>query len=99
MNKVAALIGALVLAGGGYYLGNANRPEPTVIKVPEAPKEAFSSEGTAELAAAGEAFQGRFELVEGEVLNADEVRGRGYLNFGRDWRQDFTASFAPEEDE
>ncbi len=53
MNKVVALIGALVLAGGGYYLGNANRPEPTVIKVSEAPKQAFSSSGSDEVQAAG----------------------------------------------
>ncbi len=36
-----------------------------------------------------------FELVEGEVLAADVVRGRAYLNFGPDWRRDFTASVAP----
>lgn len=55
MNKVAALLGALVLAGGGYYFGNANQPEPTIIKVTEAPKAAFDSEGTQELKAAGAA--------------------------------------------
>lgn len=34
---------------------------------------------------------GQYELVEGRVLNADEVRGQIFLNFGRIWREDFTA--------
>ncbi|HMB77627.1 MAG TPA: thermonuclease family protein [Kiloniellaceae bacterium] len=49
-----------------------------------------------ELAADSEGYLDRFELVEGRVLNAAEVRGRGYLNFGADWHSDFTASLAPE---
>ncbi len=32
----------------------------------------------------------RFELVEGRVQKASVVKGRGYLNFGKDWRDDFT---------
>ena len=36
-----------------------------------------------------------FELVEGRVLSAQVVRGRAYLNFGPDWRSDFTVSVAP----
>jgi parallel beta-helix repeat protein len=53
MNKLTAIVGALVLLAGGYYLGVANQPEPTIIKVPEAPKEAFSSSGAEEVKAAG----------------------------------------------
>ena len=34
---------------------------------------------------------GRYELVEGRVLVADEAGGRVYLNFGRYWKEDFTA--------
>ncbi|HEY4199059.1 MAG TPA: thermonuclease family protein [Devosiaceae bacterium] len=34
---------------------------------------------------------GRYELVEGRVLVADSVGGRVYLNFGRNWNEDFTA--------
>ena len=37
---------------------------------------------------------GRFQLVEGRVLRAAVVRGRGYLNFGADWRKDFTIAIA-----
>ena len=37
----------------------------------------------------------RFELVEGRVLAAATVRKRAYLNFGPDWKSDFTASIAP----
>ena len=36
-----------------------------------------------------------FQLVEGRVKAAAVVRGRGYLNFGDDWREDFTVSIAP----
>ncbi len=38
---------------------------------------------------------GSFQLVEGRVLEAAEVRGRVYLNFGEDWKSDFTISIAP----
>ena len=31
-----------------------------------------------------------FQVVEGVVLDAADVRGRTYLNFGPDWRTDFT---------
>lgn len=33
---------------------------------------------------------GTFQLVEGRILKAAVVRRRGYLNFGENWRQDFT---------
>ena len=47
--------------------------------------------------AASEADAGlhSFQLVEGRVRAAAAVRGRGYLNFGADWRDDFTVSIAP----
>ena len=35
------------------------------------------------------------QLVEGRVKAAAVVRGRGYLNFGDDWREDFTVSIGP----
>jgi len=34
---------------------------------------------------------GNYELIEGRVLLADEVDGRIFLNFGRYWKEDFTA--------
>jgi micrococcal nuclease len=34
---------------------------------------------------------GHYELVEGRILLADAGSGRVYLNFGRFWKQDFTA--------
>ncbi len=37
-----------------------------------------------------------FQIVEGVVLDAAEVRRRIYLNFGTDWRDDFTVSIAPD---
>lgn len=36
-----------------------------------------------------------FQLVEGRVQNVGVVRGRVYLNFGPDWRTDFTVTIAP----
>ena len=36
-----------------------------------------------------------FELVEGRVAETATVRKRTYLNFGADWRSDFTVSLAP----
>ncbi len=37
-----------------------------------------------------------FQIVEGPVIDAAEVRRRVYLNFGPDWRDDFTVSIAPD---
>ncbi len=36
-----------------------------------------------------------FQVVEGKVMDAADVRGRVYLNFGANWRTDFTLSLAP----
>jgi endonuclease YncB( thermonuclease family) len=44
-----------------------------------------------ELEARPEDFLGRFEIIEGRILRVALVRGRTYLNFGPDWRRDFTA--------
>jgi endonuclease YncB( thermonuclease family) len=38
---------------------------------------------------------GSFQLVEGKVVDAAEVKGRIYLNFGADWKSDFTVTLAP----
>ena len=38
---------------------------------------------------------GTFQLVEGSALDVAVVRGRAYINFGADWRSDFTATLAP----
>lgn len=37
-----------------------------------------------------------FQIVEGKVLTAAVRRGRGYLNFGADYRTDFTLGFSPD---
>ncbi len=42
-----------------------------------------------------ERFVGTFQVVEGTVVDAALVKGRAYLNFGADWRDDFTVSIAP----
>ena len=39
---------------------------------------------------------GSFQLVEGRVRNAAVIKGRGYLNFGKDWRTDFTVAIPPD---
>jgi endonuclease YncB( thermonuclease family) len=37
---------------------------------------------------------GSFQLVEGRVLDAADVRGTVYLNFGENWRDDFTVKIS-----
>jgi endonuclease YncB( thermonuclease family) len=39
---------------------------------------------------------GTFQIVEGRVRNAAKVRGRVYLNFGDDFKTDFTAVIPPD---
>jgi len=36
-----------------------------------------------------------FQLIEGKVQKAVVVRGRAYLNFGENWRNDFTITMSP----
>jgi endonuclease YncB( thermonuclease family) len=38
---------------------------------------------------------GQFALIEGIVIATATVRGRGFVNFGTDYKTDFTASIAP----
>jgi endonuclease YncB( thermonuclease family) len=38
---------------------------------------------------------GTFQIIEGTVIKAAIVRGRVYLNFGQNWRTDFTISISP----
>jgi len=40
---------------------------------------------------------GTFQIVQGRVLTADVKAGRAYLDFGADWRTDFTVTIAPED--
>ncbi len=40
-------------------------------------------------------FIGEFEVIEGTVTSASINKNRVFLNFGKDWRTDFTASIAP----
>jgi hypothetical protein len=40
-------------------------------------------------------LEGRFQVVEGKVVDFAERRGRFYYNFGNDWRTDFTVTVAP----
>lgn len=42
-----------------------------------------------------EKLTGTFQLVEGRVARAAVVRSRGYLNFGEDWKTDFTVEIPP----
>ncbi|MBT5457904.1 MAG: thermonuclease family protein [Rhodospirillaceae bacterium] len=40
-------------------------------------------------------FIGTFQLIEGKILQAALVRGRAYLNFGANWKTDFTITMSP----
>lgn len=46
MNKLIAVVGAVALLAGGYYVGVSKQPEPTIIKVPTEAKESFTSSAT-----------------------------------------------------
>lgn len=43
------------------------------------------------------AYVGTFQIVEGKVADAVVKGGRAYLNFGTDWRNDFTVTITPED--
>lgn len=51
MTKFSVALGASILLVGGYFLGKSGQQEPTIIKVPTAAKQAFTSSGVRELAA------------------------------------------------
>lgn len=36
-----------------------------------------------------------FQIVEGTIVNASRIKGRVFLNFGQNWRDDFTVTIAP----
>ena len=40
-------------------------------------------------------FRSSYQLVEGKILERADVRGRIYLNFGENWREDFTITVQP----
>ncbi|HEY1637364.1 MAG TPA: thermonuclease family protein, partial [Rhizomicrobium sp.] len=40
---------------------------------------------------------GTFQIVEGTVLSVKVSGGRAYLDFGRNWRTDFTVTIAPDD--
>ncbi|MDQ7018433.1 MAG: thermonuclease family protein [Robiginitomaculum sp.] len=40
---------------------------------------------------------GSFQIVQGRIVDAAIVQKRVYLNFGSDWREDFTISIAPKD--
>ncbi|WP_282604979.1 thermonuclease family protein [Pelagibius sp. Alg239-R121] len=44
---------------------------------------------------AAEKEVGQFQLIEGRILKVAIVGGRAYLNFGEDWRSDFTLVIDP----
>jgi len=40
---------------------------------------------------------GSFQLVEGRAMDSAIVRRRGYINFGADWKSDFTIASQPKD--
>ena len=40
-------------------------------------------------------FIDSFQIIEGRVVSASIIKGRAYMNFGDDWREDFTVTVAP----
>lgn len=88
---------SLIAAGHAYFMPYFSRP---VAEAPLRSAEAFAQ--TAELGlwqrrllapvtATGDAVRpGWFQLVEGKILSENRRHEKTYLNFGRDWRRDFT---------
>lgn len=37
-----------------------------------------------------------YEIVEGDVRSVTDIKGRTYVNFGENWRKDFTAFISPQ---
>lgn len=56
-------------------------------------RDAFRVRAAAEVAALLR-LAGRFAIVEGRVAKVSRTRRTVYINFGDDWRRDFTASLA-----
>jgi micrococcal nuclease len=48
-------------------------------------------------AAALSADRDTFQIVQGTIMSADVKNGRGYLDFGADWRRDFTVTISPDD--
>ncbi|MBI1301003.1 MAG: hypothetical protein GC137_05000 [Alphaproteobacteria bacterium] len=42
-------------------------------------------------------YIGRYHIVEGKVMSVTPRTERTYLNFGQDWREDFTVSFSAQD--
>ena len=40
---------------------------------------------------------GTFQIVEGTVITASVTRGRAFINFGADYRTDFTVTIEPDD--
>ena len=69
MNKLIAVVGAIALLAGGFYLGQSKQPAPTIIKVPAEPREKFSSAGAEEVASAPAATVRSLETpTSGELI-------------------------------
>ena len=69
MNKVLGIIGAAALLVAGFYIGQSKAPEPTVIKVPSEPSQAFTSSGAEEVsAAAATAVRSLATPTSGELI-------------------------------
>jgi endonuclease YncB( thermonuclease family) len=78
----------------------------------ECAAELYSAEGAARAAGLGlwsqaayrvrtpdtlGADTGTFQIVQGQVLTAEVKEGRAYIDFGADWKTDFTVTIAPED--
>lgn len=46
--------------------------------------------------ATGEIRTGWFQIISGKIISANDVRKTIFLNFGDDWRKDFTVEISPE---
>jgi len=88
--------GKAVLSGAGHY------PKMVLQALLQAEKEARALKAgrwahwAPIQAAETDAFSGRegFQIIEGQVKEIRKIRGVSYLNFGTDWKSDFTAAIS-----
>lgn len=71
-----------------YKLENAAREQERGLWAKNSPHGLLSSENAAQ-------GDGQFRAVEGRIVKAASVRNDLYLNFGKDWRKDFTVKITP----
>ncbi|MEH6404480.1 MAG: hypothetical protein V7750_13965, partial [Sneathiella sp.] len=94
MQKYWVATGKAVVSGAGPYPQEMQQALLTAEENARGLKLGKWASWTLIPAAEVNAFSGRegFQIVEGQVKEVRKIRGVSYLNFGNDWKSDFTAA-------